>query len=54
VEIHATATGRPVVSQEPATPWKSIAIILALVLVVVLILTALVVNGVMKLGLSLF
>jgi hypothetical protein len=34
-------------------PWKPIAIILALMLAAVLIYTALVVTGVMKLGLSL-
>jgi hypothetical protein len=36
-----------------STPWKPIAIVLALVLVVVLICTALIVAGVMDLGLSL-
>ncbi|MGA8434511.1 MAG: hypothetical protein WB713_06920 [Methyloceanibacter sp.] len=41
--------------QEPchATPWESIAILLALVLVVVLICMTLIVSGVMKLGFSL-
>jgi len=34
------------------TPWKAIAIVLALILGGVLIYTALVVSGVMKLGLS--
>jgi hypothetical protein len=35
------------------TPWKSIAIVLAFILAVVLICTALVITGVMKLGFSL-
>jgi hypothetical protein len=35
------------------TPWKPIAIVLAIVLLVVLILAALVVAGVMNLGFSL-
>jgi hypothetical protein len=41
------------VTQWAVIPWKTIAIVLALILVVVLIFTALVVTGVMKLGLSL-
>jgi hypothetical protein len=43
------------VEQEPrhATPWKPIAIVLALILVLVLICMALIVTGVMKLGFSL-
>jgi hypothetical protein len=36
-----------------STPWKPIAIVLALVLAVVLICTALIVAGVMDLGFSL-
>jgi hypothetical protein len=36
------------------TPWKPIAIVLAIVLVVVLICAGLVVTGVMDLGFSLF
>jgi hypothetical protein len=36
-----------------STPWKPIAIVLALVLIVVLICTALIVAGVMDLGFSL-
>jgi hypothetical protein len=42
------------VQQEPcpATPWESIAILLALDLVVVLICMTLIVTGVMKLGFS--
>ncbi len=40
-------------TSEPGNPWKAIAIVLALVLIAVLIYTALVVAGVMKLGLSL-
>jgi hypothetical protein len=36
-----------------STPWKSIAIVLALVLIVVLICTTLIVAGVMDLGFSL-
>jgi hypothetical protein len=39
--------------QRSPTPWKAIAIVLALMLAAVLIYTALVVTGVMKLGLSL-
>jgi hypothetical protein len=41
------------VTKKPLTPWKPIAIILALMLVALLIFVALVVTGVMKLGLSL-
>jgi hypothetical protein len=41
------------VTQRSPTPWKTIAIVLALMLAVVLIYTALVVTGAMKLGLSL-
>ena len=44
---------KPVVTQKSATPWKSIAIVLALILGAVLICTALVVTRVMMLGLSL-
>ena len=40
-------------TQRADTPWKAIAIVLALILGAVLIYTALVVTGVMKLGLSL-
>ena len=40
-------------TQEVRMPWKLIAIILALMLAAVLTYTALVVTGVMKLGLSL-
>ena len=40
-------------TQKADTPWKSIAIVLALILGAVLIFMALVVTGVMKLGLSL-
>jgi hypothetical protein len=41
--------------QEPrqASPWKPIAIVLAILLVAVLICLALIVSGVMKLGFSL-
>jgi hypothetical protein len=38
---------------KPDTPWKGIAIVLAIVLGVVLICLTLIVTGVMKLGLSL-
>jgi hypothetical protein len=41
------------VTPEPETPWKAIAIVLALILGIVLIFAAVVVSGVMKLGLSL-
>jgi hypothetical protein len=41
------------VSERPANPWKPIAIVLALVLVVVLIAAALVATDIMKLGFSL-
>jgi hypothetical protein len=41
------------VSQRPGNPWKSIAIVLALLLVVVLIAAALVATDIMKLGFSL-
>ncbi|HSB59350.1 MAG TPA: hypothetical protein VLD66_07070 [Methyloceanibacter sp.] len=37
-----------------STPWKSIAIVLAILLVVVVICMTLVVTGVMNLGFSLF
>lgn len=40
-------------TQKSDTPWKPIAIVLALILGAVLIYTALAVTGVMKLGLSL-
>jgi hypothetical protein len=39
--------------QKAENPWKAIAIVLALILGAVLIYTALVVTGLMKLGLSL-
>lgn len=39
--------------QKAENPWKAIAIMLALILGAVLIYTALVVTGLMKLGLSL-
>jgi hypothetical protein len=42
-----------VMSHRPGNPWKSIAIVLALILVVVLIAAALVATDIMKLGLSL-
>jgi hypothetical protein len=41
------------VTQKSDTPWKPIAIVLALILGAVLIYAALVVTGLMKLGLSL-
>jgi hypothetical protein len=41
------------VTQKAETSWKAIAIVLALILGAVLIYTALVVTGLMKLGLSL-
>jgi hypothetical protein len=41
------------VTQNSRTPWKPIAIVLALILAAVLICAALVLSGVMKLGLSL-
>jgi hypothetical protein len=43
------------VQQDPrqTTPWKFIAIILAIILIVVLMFTAFIVTGVMDLGLSL-
>jgi len=53
VEEDAAATWQSVVTREPGAPWMAIAIVLALVLVAILIYTALVVAGVMKLGLSL-
>ena len=40
-------------TQKSDTPWKAIAIVLALILGAVLICAALVLAGVMKLGLSL-
>lgn len=40
-------------TQKSDTPWKPIAIVLALILGAVLIYAALVVTGLMKLGLSL-
>jgi hypothetical protein len=43
----------PVVSDKPRNPWKPIAIVLALLLVVVLIAAALVATDIMKLGFSL-
>jgi hypothetical protein len=42
-----------VVSQKPGNPWKPIAIVLAVLLVVVLIAGALVATDIMKLGFSL-
>lgn len=44
---------RPVMTPEPGNPWKMVAIVLAVALIAVLIYAALVVAGVMKLGLSL-
>jgi hypothetical protein len=41
------------VTEKSPNPWKPIAIVLALLLAALLIYTALVVAGVMKLGLSL-
>jgi len=41
------------VTEKPKTPWKAIAIALALILGAVLIWAVMVVSGVMKLGLSL-
>jgi hypothetical protein len=41
------------VSDKPRNPWKPIAIVLALLLVVVLIAAALVATDIMKLGFSL-
>jgi hypothetical protein len=41
------------VSQKPANPWRPIAIVLALLLLVVLFAAALVAADVMKLGFSL-
>jgi hypothetical protein len=41
------------VTQDSPTPWKTIAIALAVLLVAALISLALIVSGVMKLGLSL-
>jgi hypothetical protein len=41
------------VTQNSPTPWKTIAIVLAVVLAITLICGALILNGVMKLGLSL-
>ena len=40
-------------TQKPGNPWKPIAIVLAVLLALVLIATALVVTDVMKLGFSL-
>ncbi len=40
-------------TQNAPTPWKTIAIVLAVLLVAALISLALIVSGVMKLGLSL-
>ena len=40
-------------TQKADTPWKAIAIVLVLILGAVVIYTALVVTGLMKLGLSL-
>ncbi|HEV3242722.1 MAG TPA: hypothetical protein VGY14_05725 [Methyloceanibacter sp.] len=49
----AAATGQPVMTQNPSTPWQAIAIVLAVLLVAALIGLALILSGVMKLGLSL-
>jgi hypothetical protein len=45
---------RQVPQSSQSTPWKPIAIVLAIMLVVVVICMALVVTGVMNLGFSLF
>jgi hypothetical protein len=50
---NATATWQPLMSIESERSWKTIAIILAITLGVVLIGTAVILAGVMKLGLSL-
>lgn len=39
--------------QQSQTPWKTVAIVLTVMLGIVLVFTALVVTGVMQLGLSL-
>ena len=43
----------PIVTQQPRNPWKSVAIVLALLLGAVLVAAALVATDVMKLGFSL-
>lgn len=53
METDAAADRQSVMTREPGNSWKMVAIILAVALVAVLIYTALVVAGVMKLGLSL-
>ncbi|MGB6949249.1 MAG: hypothetical protein WBD84_08655, partial [Methyloceanibacter sp.] len=49
----AAPAGQSVVTHNAPNPWKPIAIVLALMLAAVLIYTALVVAGVMELGMSL-
>jgi hypothetical protein len=41
------------VDQQSQTPWKTVAIVLAVMLGIVLVCAALIVTGVMQLGLSL-
>jgi hypothetical protein len=53
VEEDAATIGYSIVTQRSATAWKAITIVLALILAVVLIYTAAVVTGVMKLRMSL-
>ena len=53
MEKDSAAAGQSVVTQKVDTPWKAIAIVLALILIAVLTYTALVVTGAMELGLSL-
>lgn len=53
MEEDAATPGKSAVTEQPSRLWKGIAIALALILGAVLICTALIVTGVMKLGLSL-
>jgi len=53
MEEGAATFGESPMTQQSDIPWKAIAILLAFILGAVLIFTALVVSGVMKLGLSL-
>ena len=53
MEEDSATPGKSVMTEQPNRLWKGIAIALALILGVVLICTALIVTGVMKLGLSL-
>ena len=53
MEEDAAKTGQSFMTPKSDVAWKAIAILLALILSAVLVFAALIVTGVMKLGLSL-